>query len=62
LTVCPLQLNIPVVDAWTAMEGNTPSRGDYLSDGLHLNIKYVANSPHLISSFHRFAMSSMLCA
>eukprot|EP01042_Synura_sphagnicola_P005138 gene5138-6547_t len=31
------QYAIPVVDAWTAMEGATVNRAKYLPDGLHLN-------------------------
>jgi len=31
------QRGIPVVDAWTSMEGNNVNRANFLSDGLHLN-------------------------
>jgi hypothetical protein len=36
----PSQLGVAVVDAWKAMEGPSDNRGDYLSDGLHLNARY----------------------
>jgi lysophospholipase L1-like esterase len=35
----PSQLGVAVVDAWKAMEGPSNNRGDYLSDGLHLNAR-----------------------
>lgn len=35
------EFSVPVVDAWTAMEGDSLNRGNYLPDGLHLNAKYV---------------------
>eukprot|EP01039_Chlorochromonas_danica_P005880 gene5880-6475_t len=31
------EYHIPVVNAWSAMEGSSASRGNYLSDGLHLS-------------------------
>lgn len=31
------ELNIPVLDSWTLLEGNTDNRALYLHDGLHLN-------------------------
>lgn len=34
-----VQFDIPVLDAWSAMEGFSNDRGTYLSDGLHLNDK-----------------------
>jgi hypothetical protein len=36
------QLGVAVVDAWKAMEGPSDNRGDYLSDGLHLNARYLS--------------------
>jgi lysophospholipase L1-like esterase len=30
-------LNVPVLDLWTALEGNSENRALYLLDGLHLN-------------------------
>lgn len=47
-TVPCLQLGLPVVDAWAAMEGATNTRGDYLSDGLHLNARYTAPTGPLL--------------
>jgi hypothetical protein len=32
-----VQLNVPVLNIWAAMGGLSPSRTEYLSDGLHLN-------------------------
>lgn len=34
-----VEYNLPVVDAWTFMEGNSDNRQHYLCDGLHLNAK-----------------------
>ena len=35
--VAGMDMNCAVVDTWELLEGETPERGQYLSDGLHLN-------------------------
>ena len=33
------QFDVPVLDAWTGLEGQSNNREQYLSDGIHLNAK-----------------------